>query len=118
MGDTSRYIGPYVLAKKDKEWEDKYAYGDTDGLGLKKMRCFSYGAIPLFVPDYACDEDSFEDFGKEVDGDGGTVVFDVDEEMIKRDISKMTKECNADLKRLKKTFGSLSIKWGMVTQYG
>jgi hypothetical protein len=118
MGDTSRYIGPYVLAKKGEDWEDKYAYGDTDGLGLKKMRCFSYGAIPLFVPDYARDEDSFEDFGKEVDGDGGTVVFDVDEEMIKRDISKMTKECNADLKRLKKTFGSLSIKWGMVTQYG
>jgi hypothetical protein len=115
MGDTSRYIGPYVLAKAGKEWEE-YAYGMDDSLGLKNMRCFSYGAIPLFVPNYARDEDSFEDFGRELDG--GTFVFDVDEEKIKNDISKMTKECNADLKRLKKAFGSLSIKWGLVTQYG
>lgn len=117
MGDNSRYVGPYVLAKTTQEWEETYSMsGRAEKLGLKNMRCFSYAAIPMFVPNYMHDAGRFEDFAKEIGF--ATVSIDVDEEKIKSDISKMTKECNADLKRLKKTFGSLSIKWGMVTQYG
>lgn len=122
MGDNSRYIGPYVLGKTNDKWEDDfdgYCWGRSDKLKLETMKCFAYGSIPLFIPNYLHSVGRFEDYITENhDIGGGTVAFNVDAKMIDEDISRMKKKCAADLKKLRSLFGPLTLKWGLVTQYG
>lgn len=117
MGDNSRYIGPYAVARENEKWEDDYCWGRSEKMGLENMHCFAYGSIPLFVPNYRNVVGAFEDYFRAEIG-GGTVVFNIDSKMIEKDLSRMKKECAADLKKLRGLFGPLTLKWGLVTQYG
>jgi len=113
-----RYMGPFAVVEMPDpmDWMESK---QVDGVDLKALSVFAYGASPVFVP--ACNMGMFlinTPFDKLIDEgevSEGTYGMALDPKKMQRDLDKFKKRCGKELRQLKK-LGKVKVMWGFVNQ--
>lgn len=130
MGDTSRFIGAYALIQRteaNRDFLDANEYGDIEKkLGLQRLSCFAYKALPIFVSSeigaYGNEfglglhnldgTETFPDIGS------GTYLLDLSKRDIAEEIAAFKIYHHDDLAIIKTRLGEPKVGWGYIKQLG